>query len=46
MGRLIPAGTGVPVYHDLTMRVAETDEAFSEISDEPEFDETPSITSA
>jgi DNA-directed RNA polymerase subunit beta' len=46
MGRLIPAGTGVPIYHDLTMRVAETDDGVSEVSDESEFDEAPSITSA
>ncbi len=47
MGRLIPAGTGVSVYHDLTIRVAEPeDENVDEISDETEFDEAPGITTA
>jgi DNA-directed RNA polymerase subunit beta' len=46
MGRLIPAGTGVPIYHDLTMRVSESDDGYAEVSDESEFDEAPSITTA
>ncbi|MDD5306351.1 MAG: DNA-directed RNA polymerase subunit beta' [Deltaproteobacteria bacterium] len=47
MGRLIPAGTGVPVYQDLTIRVADTAEGVvAEVPDEEEFDEAPGITSA
>ncbi|MCP4601441.1 MAG: DNA-directed RNA polymerase subunit beta' [Proteobacteria bacterium] len=45
MGRLIPAGTGVPVYHDLTLRVAESpDETADEITDEGEFNDASNIT--
>jgi DNA-directed RNA polymerase subunit beta' len=47
MGRLIPAGTGVPMYHGLTLRVAEPeDENTTEITDESEFDDVTGITSA
>ena len=47
MGRLIPAGTGVPLYHDLTLRVTEPEEEMEiESPDESEFDENPGITSA
>ncbi|MCP4678092.1 MAG: DNA-directed RNA polymerase subunit beta', partial [Deltaproteobacteria bacterium] len=47
MGRLIPAGTGIPLYHDLTLRVTEqSDEGVAEVPEEKEFDEIPGITSA
>ncbi|MDJ0766566.1 MAG: DNA-directed RNA polymerase subunit beta' [Myxococcota bacterium] len=47
MGRLIPAGTGVPLYHDLTLRVTDSkDGAVSEVAEETEFDEAPGVTSA
>ncbi len=46
MGRLIPAGTGVPIYHDLTVRISDTGGAVQEISDESEFDDAISITTA
>jgi DNA-directed RNA polymerase subunit beta' len=45
MGRLIPAGTGVGVYQDLTIEVAET-EGLSASEDEDEFDEESATTSA
>ncbi|MCU0664670.1 MAG: DNA-directed RNA polymerase subunit beta', partial [Myxococcota bacterium] len=47
MGRLIPAGTGVPLYNHLTMRIADpTESRIADISDETEFDELPGMTSA
>jgi DNA-directed RNA polymerase subunit beta' len=47
MGRLIPAGTGVPVYHNLTLRVADSFAGKgTEVVDETEFDEAPGVTSA
>jgi DNA-directed RNA polymerase subunit beta' len=45
MGRLIPAGTGVGVYQDLTIEVADT-EGLSASEDEDEFDEEGASTSA
>jgi len=47
MGRLIPAGTGVQLYQDLTMKIEEDEEDFlSEISEENEFDSNTGVTSA
>jgi DNA-directed RNA polymerase subunit beta' len=46
MGRLIPAGTGVPIYHDLTVRVAEVGDGMREVSDESEFDDASTTTTA
>ena len=47
MGRLIPAGTGVPIYQGLDIDLSEQmEEDIEEIPDESEFDEAPGITSA
>jgi DNA-directed RNA polymerase subunit beta' len=47
MGRLIPAGTGVPLYQGLTIDVSEEGtRQIMELPDESEFDEAPGITSA
>ncbi len=46
MGRLIPAGTGVPIYHDLTVRVSEGVDGMHEVLDESEFDDASSTTTA
>jgi DNA-directed RNA polymerase subunit beta' len=47
MGRLIPAGTGVPMYQNLTIEVMEPVEGqIVEVPDESEFDEATGITSA
>jgi DNA-directed RNA polymerase subunit beta' len=47
MGRLIPAGTGVSVYHDLTLRTTKVPDVENAdgIADELEFEE-PGVTSA
>jgi hypothetical protein len=47
MGRLIPAGTGVPLYHDLTLRVSDTSDSedMQEMVDDSDIGE-PGITSA
>jgi DNA-directed RNA polymerase subunit beta' len=45
MGRLIPAGTGVPIYQELTIDVADgLSGDVAEIEDESEFDEAPTAT--
>jgi DNA-directed RNA polymerase subunit beta' len=47
MGRLIPAGTGVPMYQSLSIEVAEGVEGrIVEVPDESEFDDANGITSA
>jgi DNA-directed RNA polymerase subunit beta' len=47
MGRLIPAGTGVPMYQSLTIEVADVVEGHMvEVPDESEFDEATGITTA
>ena len=47
MGRLIPAGTGISLYHDLTLRIAkDPEEEKPDISEEMSYNDAPGITSA
>ena len=47
MGRLIPAGTGVPIYQGLTIDVMDgSREIVEDMPDESEFDDATGVTSA